>query len=139
MLKKTLLHSFVSFIRSNEAGCWEWIGRIDVGGYGQISVGKNMQQAHRVAYRLFGGKLQKGMVLDHLCRNRKCVNPRHLEQVTQRENVLRGEGAPAVNAKKEFCKNGHALVFENLYFHGNRRVCKACQKSFVKKYELENK
>lgn len=86
-----------------ENGCWEWTGGIDRGGYGKWQHGK----AHRVVYTKLRGPIPEGMQLDHRCRNRACVNPDHLEPVTNRENILRGNGHTAINARKQTCKRGH--------------------------------
>jgi len=74
------------------------------------------------------GPIPDGKQLDHLCRNHACVNPSHLEVVSGRENVVRGIGPTAKNAKKTHCVNGHALTPENLYRHSpaGGRKCKAC-------------
>ncbi len=70
--------------------CWEWKGALDSGGYGMI----RGEMAHRYAYKLFKGDIPTGLTIDHLCRNRKRVNPNHLEPVTNRENIRRGVGRP---------------------------------------------
>jgi len=71
-------------------GCWNWIGFLDRNGYGICGRGVNNEKyAHRAVYRYFRGTIPKGMTLDHLCRNRSCVNPDHLEPVTLKENVRR--------------------------------------------------
>jgi hypothetical protein len=83
--------------------------------------------AHRAAYELAHGPVPPGMVLDHRCRERTCINPAHLEPVPNRENVLRGVGPSAVNARKTACKRGHPLAGPNLYrMPDGRRQCRAC-------------
>lgn len=100
--------------------CWNWIGHTD-NGYGKInaggSIGKPLR-AHRVAYQLLIGKIPKEMVLDHICKNRKCVNPKHLEVVTQKENVNRG--MRAIRIKTGRCHRGHLLQGKNLYIRKDR-------------------
>lgn len=73
-----------------ECGCWIWLGELNRNGYGRISLGGKRLMAHRVLYELMVGPIGEGLVLDHLCRMRCCVNPAHMEPVTVRENTLRG-------------------------------------------------
>lgn len=110
--------------------CWNWVGTI-TNGYGFVKVNGGMRSAHRVAWQLSVGPVPDGMDVDHLCRNRRCVNPAHLEPVTHRENVLRGAGTAAVNARKTHCKHGHSLSDSNLILQngGRTRVCRECRNS----------
>lgn len=115
------------------SGCHEWTGRIDRYGYGQFRPGGRHTSkvgAHRWAYEEFVGAIPAGLQVDHLCRNRKCVNPEHLEAVTPRENVLRSLNPPALNARKTHCAKGHPFSAENTSTYGNRRVCKACKAAY---------
>lgn len=115
-------------------GCWNWLAATTRKGYGQVSVQGVHKRAHRVAYELLVGPIPEGLTLDHTCRNPRCVNPAHLEPVTSRENVLRGEGISARNARKTRCKRGHPLSGENLYTtpSGQRR-CQECAKARQRK------
>lgn len=88
--------------------CWLWAGPIDpINGYGRVYGGSRRRPAHRIVFELSGRKIPCGRQLDHLCRVRHCVNPRHLEPVTGKTNILRGLGAPAQNARKTHCPEGH--------------------------------
>lgn len=115
-----------------ETGCWMWTGSVDRGGYARIQMpGNVLESAHRMSFLAAKGYLPPlGCDLDHLCRSRSCVNPDHLEPVTHRENILRGEGLAAENARKTHCKNGHALDSVNTYMERRKdrhvRKCKQC-------------
>ena len=85
--------------------------------------------AHRAYYERYVGPIPEGLVIDHLCRNRRCVNPTHLEPVTSAENNLRGLGPGAVNRRKKACHRGHAFTPENTYHPPSdpkHRMCRAC-------------
>jgi hypothetical protein len=129
--------------RRSPAECWEWTAARFVRGdrnygpqYGAFSVGGRMRQAHRVAYELTVGPIPAGMTLDHLCRNKGCVNPHHLEPVTNRENILRGDGETARNARKTHCKRGHEFTTENTYIvpSSGGRVCRTCRDAYNRTY-----
>lgn len=106
-------------------GCWVWTGCIIRNGYGQC----RQAYVHRMAWEQIRGPIPPGLQLDHLCRNRACCNPDHLEPVTNRENVVRGFGPTAINARKTECKRGHAYTEENTYhYRDGRRDCRVCMK-----------
>lgn len=107
--------------------CWVWTGAISSEGYGRCG----SAYAHRWSYEVFVGPIPEGLQIDHLCRVRKCVNPAHLEPVTQRENLLRGDGAGARFARRTHCSRGHALTPENTYAEKaspGARMCLACKR-----------
>ncbi len=116
-------------------GCIEFTGSIDVAGYGRIHKDGRPQRPHRVAYELVNGPIPDGMQLDHLCRNRACVNPGHLEPVSCRENLMRGEGPSALNAVKTQCAHGHTFDPDNTYYAPNgHRGCRQCRKEADRRY-----
>lgn len=109
-------------------GCWVWTAGTLLG-YGQFR-GSAETYAHRWAYVALVGPIPEGLQLDHLCRNRACCNPAHLEPVTRKENILRGESPIAQNKRKMVCKNGHPLVPGNLTNRSNGvRQCATCHRA----------
>jgi hypothetical protein len=118
----------------NANGCWVWLGKITGRGYGAIPVGKTNHVAHRVFYERANGVIPDGLVLDHLCRNIRCVNPDHLEPVTSKENTLRGIGPTAINAMKTHCPKGHLYSDGNLRLRRDRRYCMACDTEHKQAY-----
>lgn len=119
-------------------GCWIWTGAITHLGYGHIwDQGRN-RRVHRVAYENLVGPIPEGLHLDHLCRNRACCNPDHLEPVTSGENTLRGETLAAANAAKTHCPQGHPYAGRNLYRQPDgARVCRTCRKARREARRLE--
>jgi hypothetical protein len=112
-----------------DEGCWLWKASRDSKGYGQFLTDQGLRRAHRVSYELFRGPIPEGKQLDHLCRVRHCVRPDHLEIVTARENVRRGESPAARQAAQTHCIHGHAFDDENTYIDGlGKRHCRACRR-----------
>jgi len=106
--------------------CWEWMGSVDPDGYGKIWWEKSSALAHRVVFKILVRNPEKGLVLDHLCENKICVNPSHLNETTIWENCFRsGRSVGCVNLKKTHCPQGHELSREK---SRNRRFCHACKK-----------
>lgn len=110
--------------------CWIWTASRTSSGYGQLACRPGPpQRAHRIAYVLIVGPIPEGLELDHVCRVRACVNPAHLEPVTNIENIMRGESVPARNARKTECAHGHPFDAENTRTRerGGRRRSRECR------------
>lgn len=108
-------------------GCWFWLGPLNADGYGSITVKGKLVGAHRASYVAYVGEIPTGLVIDHLCRNRACVNPGHLEAVTHTENVRRGDSA----VRGTHCGSGHEYTPENIRWI---RQCVACHKQARVRY-----
>lgn len=114
--------------------CWEWTASLRGTGYGAFSVprpqgGFTHIGAHQFSYWLCVGDVPAGYELDHLCRNRKCVNPQHLEAVPHRLNMLRSTSPVADNALKTHCPQGHPYAGENLMIKHSARYCRTCERA----------
>lgn len=113
--------------------CWIWLAHMNKG-YGIIGMRGINYFAHRIAFTLDNETIPDGMTLDHLCKNRACVNPSHLEPVTIKINVLRGESGPAINSRKTMCDHGHEFTPENTRITAHGRECKKCKRIHDLKY-----
>lgn len=113
-----------------QTGCWVWALRVDRHGYGHFKMDGRSWLAHRAAYHVFVGAIPSGLTIDHLCRNTRCVNPEHLEPVTNQENCRRG-----IEATKTHCVNGHLFDQENTYRHGETRHCRKCNAARSQSYK----
>jgi hypothetical protein len=123
------------FVEKTDGGCWLWRGAINPKGYGKWPRPDGSRLAHRRVYELVVGPIPAGLQLDHLCRVRACVNPAHLEPVTNRENARRGEGWAGLNAQKTHCPQGHPYAGENLYVNpGGGRRCRECDRVKRQRY-----
>lgn len=125
--------SFDAKAERSPDGCWLWTGYIDAKGYGVLGIGgKRLSKAHRFSYERFVGPIPAGKCLDHLCRVRHCVNPVHLEPVTNQENVIRGNAA---RPPRVACVKGHAFSEQNTYINQRgKRECRTCRAEAVKRY-----
>lgn len=136
----------------DESGCWTWTGSLTGAGYGRMTwicdEGHTIRGAHRIAYHLLVARVPDDHLLsvDHLCRNRACVNPSHLELVSQRENVMRSPVAPAaLNSAKTHCPKGHPYTAENTYVYTFKtkrtttRICRTCQRDHHRRYAAQKR
>lgn len=141
----TLTHDeairFVDKLRVTDTGCWEWIGgkttgnrrsRGDKGGYGKFNLRGRTMLAHRVMYAAVHGVIEHEV--DHLCRNRACVRPRCLEDVTSQVNAHRSSGFASTNAHKTVCVNGHPYTPENTLQQKGGRECRQCRQEIYRRY-----
>lgn len=138
----TRLERFWSKVNKNtESGCWEWNASKDRHGYGQFGILYGTYLSHRISYELMNGSIPAGLEIDHLCRNHGCVNPNHLQAVTHRENVMRGNSALRRPWQlKDKCKSGHALTSDNIRLveGGNVRECRKCKRIRALKNRIKN-
>ena len=122
----------------SESGCWNWDSKIDSNGYGRYKFAGVSAAAHRVSYTVSVGHISGGMVIDHLCRNRRCVNPEHLEMVTQQENIFRGESGAVLRSRHETncCARGHEIVGENAMPQSRNATpkCRECNREYMRLY-----
>ena len=122
-------------IALDPGACWEWLGALERGYDNFRNDNGRKVRAHRWAYEASVGPVPEGLQLDHLCRNRACVKPAHLEAVTQRTNILRGVGATAKHARQTHCEHGHPFNQENTYVYPQGwRTCRPCKRKRDRRY-----
>ena len=131
---KELSSRFFKYVKKTNS-CWIWIGGKDKHGYGRFRVYDFVYHAHRFSFLLEYGNLNPKLVIDHLCNNTSCVNPKHLKETTIGKNTLRGNNCISRNSQKTHCINGHPLFGDNLLFTNNKRHCRICHNEQSKKYE----
>ena len=128
-----MIEKIASRVRHDEvSGCMVWTGDKTSNGYGRMVVDGKRKRVHRLMYERVNGEIPDSMVIDHVCRNRLCCNPEHLRVVSNRENILSGEGIAAKNAAKTHCVKGHELSGHNLVIKTRKnrmpeRVCRKCK------------
>lgn len=119
-------------IRISESGCWDWTGALNGKGYSSVGFSGKTWLGHRVSYTVAVSKIPDGLTIDHLCRNKRCVNPEHLEVVSRAENSRRASRVIT------HCKQGHELAGENLRIkyraRGEQRECVSCAKQIARVY-----
>jgi len=140
--RKPIIERF--WIKINKGkSCWNWNGAATGFGYGRFWGGNTYELSHRWSYMHFVGPIPEGLTIDHLCRNTRCVNPSHLEPVTMRENIMRGNSLSALNAKKTHCKRRHKFDEKNTYRYiakyGPGRGCRLCNRERSRQLRLKLK
>lgn len=142
-------------VEKTTEGCWLYTGYLDRDGYVQLRRGGRPIRGHRFAYELFVGPIPEGMQIDHVCHNRdatcndgvfcrhrRCLNPAHLEPVTNTQNTYRSKSVTGINSRKTHCIHGHAFVGDNIIWRSPRspggrprRNCKACNVEAKRRYK----
>lgn len=137
---KTLHERFENKLKLTPSGCLEFTGAKTAGGYGHFNVGNKMQSAHRFNWERLKGPVPSGLVLDHLCRNRSCVNVNHLRPCTNRENIIApGSLHNKTKREKSQCPKGHQYCHENTYRYKGGRHCRKCHRESERIRRLKNK
>jgi len=143
-MKKTIEERLYKYIKKTNS-CWLWIGPKSDRGYGIVNFSDGSKKyAHRVSYEFHIGKINKGLHMDHICRVRSCVNPKHLRSVTPAINSMENSnGVGATNAAKTKCVWGHEFSKKNTYFFKrngkNHRQCRACRVRNVKNNRIKKR
>lgn len=127
---------FVRHVRTDDNGCWTWTGGKTWDGYGLFNIPtRGTVKAHRFAYEAINGSIPDGLEIDHLCRNRACVRPSHLEAVTRRINLLRGNTIQAAYAARTHCNHGHPFDDANTVIEAGWRRCRTCKRAANAQYD----
>jgi hypothetical protein len=126
--------------------CWNWTATTDTRGYGQLWVDGRFERAHRYSYELLVGPVPQGLELDHLCQNKGCVRPAHLEPVTHKLNTQRGianrtsrRGMDHHNRRKTHCPQGHEYTPENTKWYRGGRACRACAREAMRQWRARER
>lgn len=137
--KRLPIERFREKTRVTPSGCVEWMAYRGGNGYGRFYFEGRGALAHRWSYEYHVGPIPEDLVIDHLCRNHACVNPRHLEPVTTRENAIRGELHNRFQASKTHCPRGHEYDESNTIHGQHGRTCRECKKAAAHEYYERNR
>lgn len=118
--------------------CWVWTAYTEPRGYGRFGIGRKVVRAYRYSYQVYRGPIPEGLEPDHLCQNKPCVNPWHLELVTHKENLRRGPLSTNQNVNKTHCKRGHEFTEKNTRIYQGKRNCRSCDRKGVRTREASN-
>ena len=134
-----IMERFWAKVEVSDSTCWEWTAGKSRG-YGGFWVGEHVVRAHRFLWEQINGVVPEGLELDHLCRNRRCVNPSHLEIVTHLENVKRGMTGQ-YQVSRTHCPQGQPYDKENTYSrpNGTNRECRTCTRQRNREYKARQK
>lgn len=135
MRKMSMLERLENKFVITESGCWEWTAAKDRAGYGRV----NGRTAHRQMWLTVVGPIDDGLHLDHLCRNRACVNPDHMEPVTPGTNIRRGVGVGGWKRRTTHCPQGHPYSEENTLVYKGMRSCRICKREQVRRWRASQK
>lgn len=142
---RTAIERFMSHILPHtDNECWLWNGYIEKYGRGRFWPGSDYNKGQKMlayvySYEMFIGPRDKILTINHICGNKLCVNPDHLEQIPIRDNVLQSEGITAINARKTHCKRGHEFTPANTYKNGGGRGCLTCRRNYWLYSQLEGR
>lgn len=126
---------FINRVEISDGGCWLWNSTLNSRGYARMGMYSRLILMHRWSYILFKGDIPQGLVLDHLCRTPNCVNPDHLEVVTQLENILRSDCPSSLHARATHCPQGHPYDEQNTRVSKRGgRDCRACKREKMRPY-----
>ena len=130
-----------SIIPEPNSGCWIWLGglRSKKDGYGGCDWEGKSWRTHRLVYTLLRKAVSNKLDIDHLCRNRICCNPDHLEPVTRAKNIARGNGVAPNNLRKTHCPQEHAYTSENTYIWKQQRFCRTCSNIYKRNYKEQKR
>ena len=127
MIKISTAERFWAKVNKTDT-CWLWTASTKGAGYGQYIIEGKSYLSHRLSYEMLVGSIPEGLVIDHLCKVKTCVNPEHLEAVTQYENMMRSESGAYLKSRTH-CPKNHPYSGTNLYVSPRGgRFCRACRR-----------